>query len=132
MGMDVSVARFRPMRRLLSGEDEKYLIRHGFRSEASRVRAHHRQFFFGFVDMLEKDFGAVHAARKMTMADNWDFETLLKERLTASYYLWVMRTAGFMHLMNLPQAARVAEACFERVQPLISVPSLATATMRAY
>jgi hypothetical protein len=131
MALDVTVARFNPMRRLLSGEDEKFLVRQGFRREASRVRANHRQFFFGFVDMLETDFGAVHAARKRAMAGNWDFETLLKERLTAAYYLWALRTAGYMHFMNLPQAARVADACFERVRPLISMPALAPAAVRA-
>jgi hypothetical protein len=131
MALDVSIARFSPMRRLLSGEDEEFLIRHGFRREASRVRAHHRQFFFGFVDMLESDFNLVHAARKRAMADNWDFETLMKERLTASYYLMALRAAGFMHFMNLPQAASVAEAFFERVCPLISIPVLASARVGA-
>ena len=120
MTLDVSAARFAPMRRLLSGEDESYLIREGFRREASWLRAHHRRYFFQFVNMLEKDFGTAHAARKAAMADNWEFEALLTERFSASYYLFVMRTAGLMHFMHLPQAARVANACFERVQPFIS------------
>ena len=119
MTLDVSVARFAPMRRLLSGEDEDYLIRRGFRREASWIRAHHRKYFFHFVDMLERDFGTAHAARKAAMTDNWDFEALLKERFTASYYLFAMRTAGLMHFIHLPQAARLADAYLERVQPLI-------------
>jgi len=124
--LDISVARFAPMRRLLSSEDEEYLIRRGFRREASWVRSHHREYFFRFVDMLEKDFAVAHAARKAAMANNWDFETLLKERFTASYYLWAMRSAGAMHFMRVPQAARLAEAYLDRVQPLIApiaVPS---------
>jgi hypothetical protein len=125
MTLDVSVGRFAPMRRLLSSEDHDYLIRQGFRGEASSIRSHHREYFFRFVDMLEKDFGMAHAARKAAMAGNWDFETLLKERFAASYYLFVMRTAGAMHFMHLPQAARLAEAYFERVQPLISATTLA-------
>jgi len=124
MTLDVSVARFAPMRRLLSGEDEDYLIRKGFRREASWIRSHHREYFFRFVDVLERDFGTAHAARKAAMAGNWDFEALLKERCTASYYLFAMRTAGAMHFMHLPQAARLAEAYFERVQPLIRVAAL--------
>lgn len=132
MTLDVSVARFAPMRRLLSGEDESYLIRQGFRREASWIRSHHREYFFGFVNMLEKDFGAAHSARKAAMADNWDFETLLKERMAASYYLWVMRTAGVMHSLHVPQAARLAEACFERVQPLISTAALELATVQSF
>jgi hypothetical protein len=132
MTLDVSVARFAPMRRLLSSEDEDYLIGKGFRREASWIRSHHRQYFFGFVDMLEKDFGTAHAARKAAMAGNWDFEALLKERVAASYYLWVMRTAGVMHSMHLPQAARLAEACFERVQPLIRATTLELAPARSF
>jgi hypothetical protein len=124
MTLDVSVARFAPMRRLLSSEDEDYLIRQGFHREASWIRAHHRKYFFRFVDMLEKDFDTAHAARKAAMAGNWDFETLLKERLAASYYLFAMRTAGVMHVAHMPQAARLAVAYFERVQPLIGATQL--------
>ena len=119
MTLDVSATRFAPMRRLLSSEDEEYLIRQGFRREASWIRALHRKYFFGFVDMLEKDFGAAHAARKAAMAGNWDFDTLLKERWAASYYLFAMRTAGVMNVMHMPQAARLAVAYFERVQGVV-------------
>jgi hypothetical protein len=119
MTLDISTARFAPMRRLLSSEDEQYLIREGYHREASWVRSHHRQCFFQFVSMLERDFGTAHAARKAAMAGNWDFEALLSERFTASYYLFVMRTAGLMHFMRLPQAARVANAYLERVRPFI-------------
>jgi hypothetical protein len=132
MTLDVSVARFAPMRRLLSGEDEAYLIRQGFHREASRVRAHHRRYFFRFVDMLEKDFDSAHAARKAAMAGNWDFETLLKERFTASYYLFAMRTAAVMHFAHLPQAARLADAYFERVQPMIRATQFASVPVPSF
>ncbi len=122
--LDLSTARFAPMRRLLSGEDEDFLIRQGFRREASKLRSHHRKIFFRFVDMLEKDFNAVHAARKAAMADNWDFEALLKERLTASYCLWAMRAAGLAHGMHIPQAASLAQAYFSRVESfMVPVPA---------
>ena len=120
MSLDISVERFAPMRRLLSGEDEDYLIRQGFRREASSLRAQHRRLFFKFVDMLQKDFATVHSARKTAMAENWDFETLLKERIVASYYIWLMRSAGVMHLLRVPQAAALAQAYFDRVQPYIT------------
>lgn len=119
MNLDVSVERFAPMRRLLSGEDEEFLLRQGFRREASQLRAHHRELFFHFVDMLQKDFNKVHAARKAAMMDNWDFEALLKERLNASYWLWLMRTAGFMHWIHVPQAAKVAQTNCDRLQSFI-------------
>jgi hypothetical protein len=120
MNLDVSTARFAPMRRLLSNEDEDFLLRQGFRREAAQLRSHHRKLFFRFVDMLQRDFSTVHAARKAAMAENWDFETLLKERFTASYYLWAMRTAGYMHLVRMPQAANIARRYYDRVQSTIS------------
>ena len=117
MSFDISVERFAPMQRLLSGEDEDYLIRQGFHREASSLRAQHRRLFFKFVNMLQKDFATVHSARKAAMAENWDFEALLKERVAGSYYIWLMRSAGVMHLLRVPQAAVLAQAYFDRVQP---------------
>lgn len=114
--LDVTVERFAPMRRLLSGEDEDYLIRQGFRREASRLRAHHRRLYFRFVAMLGRDFNRVHDARKACMVGNWDFETLLKEKLTAESCLWLMRMAGVLHLLHLPQASVVAEMYATRVE----------------
>jgi hypothetical protein len=132
MTLDVSAARFAPMRRLLSGEDEGYLIRQGFHREASWLRANHRKCFFRFVDLLERDFGSAHAARKAAMAGNWDFETLLKERIAASYYLFAMRTAGVLHFIHLPQASRLADAYFDRVQPLICVNQFEAAPVPSF
>ena len=129
MDLDVSVARFGPMRRLLSGEDEDYLIRQGFRREAAQLRSHHRKLFFRFVKTLQKDFDSVHAARKRAMAaDNWDFEALLKERFAASYYLWVMRSAGVMHFAHLPQAAAIAQTYCDRLQSFAGQPAPAQPT----
>jgi hypothetical protein len=125
MTWDISIARFTPMRRLLSGEDENFLVRQGFPREASKLRSHHRKLFFSFVDMLQKDFAAVHAARKAASTENWDFEALLKERFTASYCLWVMRTAGMLHWAHVPQAAVVAEAYFDRMQGFIRAEPVA-------
>lgn len=126
MTLNVSADRFAPMRRLLSGQDEDYLIRQGFRREAARVRAHHRRLYFHFVDMLQKDFNRIHEARKACMVGDWDFEALLKEKYTAVSCLWLMRTAGVMHWMRLPQASQVAEAYVNRMEayfaPLTPVP----------
>lgn len=131
MNLDVSAARFTPMRRLLNGEDEEFLIRQGFRREAAELRSHHRKLFFRFVDMLQKDFSKVHAARKAAMAENWDFEALLKERITASYCLWVMRTAGVMHLIHVPQAAGLAQAYCDRLQSFIAAASPQTVAVQS-
>ena len=120
--LDVSISRFAPMKRLLSCDDEDFLVSQGFRREAALLRAQHRKLFFRFVRMLGRDFSTVHAARKAAMADNWDFEALLRERFTASYYLWMMRSAGFMHWAHIPQAADVAQSYCSRLQSFITAP----------
>jgi hypothetical protein len=131
MALSVSSARFAPMRRLLSGEDENYLVRQGFRREAAQIRSCHRKLYFRFVDMLQNDFGKVHQARKAAMTENWDFEGLLRERLTASYCLWAMRTAGMMHLLRVPQAATVAEAYCDRLQMRIAMAAVEPVSLRS-
>jgi hypothetical protein len=123
IALDVSIARFAPMRRLLSGEDEQFLIRQGFRREALQLRSHHRKLFFRFVAMLQKDFQKVHEARKVSMAGNWDFEALLKERLTGSYCIWAMRAAGMLHSIHFPQAAGFAQSYCDRLQSFIAAAS---------
>ena len=120
--LNVSVERFAPMRRLLSDEDENYLLMQGFRREAAQLRSQHRKLYFRFVDMLQRDFAKVHDARKASMAENWDFEALLKERFTASYYLMAMRAAGLLHWVHAPQAATVAQTCCDRFQSFIAPP----------
>lgn len=118
---EISVARFHPMRRLLSGKDEEFLRSQGFNRQAAQLRSHHRKLFFRFVMMLEKDFGRVHAARKAAMVDDWNFEVLLRERWNASSYLWAMRLAGLMHWMYLPQAAGIAERYVGQLEQYLSV-----------
>jgi hypothetical protein len=132
MTLNLSAARFAPMRRLLSGEDEDFLIRQGFRREASQLRSHHRKLFFRFVDMLQKDFITAHEARKAAMAENWDFEALLKERFTASYCLWAMRAAGVMHWVHVPQAGSVAQAYCERMQSFIAAGSAEPVAVQSF
>jgi len=118
MDLDVSVARFEPMRRLLSGEDEAYLRSQGLLREAAELRAQHRKLFFRFIDMLEKDFKRVQNARKMAMASqHLDLETLLRDRLKATYCLWALRGAATLHFMRLPRAGETAERVLEQLLP---------------
>lgn len=126
--LDISTARFAPMRRLLSGEDEDFLVRQGFRREAERLRAEHRKLYFRFVTMLERDFNRVHEARKAAMAENWDFESLMRERWTALYCVSLMRVAGMMHWVHVPQAGKIAQAYADRIQSFISTATRQPAT----
>jgi hypothetical protein len=130
--LDVSIARFAPMRRLLSGEDEDFLVRQGFHREAQWLRAEHRKLFFRFVHMLQRDFNRVHEARKAAMADNWDFEALLRERWTAYYCVSAMRLAGMMHWVHVPQAGKIAQSYADRLQSFISAAAPEPAAVHSF
>ena len=131
--LDISIARFAPMRRLLSGEDEQFLMRQGFRREARQLRAEHRRMFFRFVQMLGRDFKKVHESRKATMVDNWDFEALMRERWTAYYCLSALRIAGMMHWGHVPQAAEIAQTYAEQLQGFLNpAPQAAPATAHSF
>ena len=121
MTLDVSVKRFEPMLRLLSGEDEEYLLKQGFPREAAELRARHRKLFLRFVDMLEKDFTAVQTARQAAMAGSPDLEILLRDRMTATFFLLSIRYAALMHFLRLPGAGRYAEGQLRKI--LVPVPA---------
>ena len=118
MDLEVSVARFEPMRRLLSGEDEAYLRRQGLAREAATLRAQHRKLFFRFVDMLEKDFNRVQEERKIAMANqHLELEALLRDRMTATYRLWALRGAATLHYLKVPKAGEAAERLLGQLLP---------------
>ncbi len=64
---DLSVARYRPMERLLSGEDYRFLADEpGFDGKAlRRLRSERRRIFRGYLACLSKDFALVGAALRL-------------------------------------------------------------------
>ena len=66
---DLSVARYRPMERLLSGEDYRFLASQpGVSKETLRhMRAERRRLFRGYLAFVRRDFNLVGAALRVMM-----------------------------------------------------------------
>lgn len=66
---DLSVARYRPMERLLSEEDYSFLASHpGFDKKLlRRIRSERRRVFRGYLGCLSRDFALVGAALRLMM-----------------------------------------------------------------
>jgi len=66
---DLSIARYRPMERLLSDEDYRFLGSHpGINKNVlRRMRAERRKIFRGYLACLRQDFNLVGAALRMMM-----------------------------------------------------------------
>lgn len=66
---DLSVARYRPMERLLSDEDYRFLASEpGFDKKLMRrIRAERRKVFRGYLGCLSRDFSMVGAALRLMM-----------------------------------------------------------------
>jgi hypothetical protein len=66
---DLSVARYRPMERLLSEEDYRFLASQpGFdKRSLRRIRAERRKVFRGYLACLSRDFSLVGAALRLMM-----------------------------------------------------------------
>jgi hypothetical protein len=66
---DLSVARYRPMERLLSEEDYRFLSSQpGFEKKAlRRIRSERRRVFRGYLACLSRDFSLVGAALRLMM-----------------------------------------------------------------
>jgi hypothetical protein len=68
---EFSLARYRPMRRLLSENDLRFLeSRPGYRPEVGRtLRAERRKAFRGYLNEIKKDFWTIHALAKQILLD---------------------------------------------------------------
>lgn len=86
---DLSLDRYRPMLRMLDGDDIAFLrSQPGFTPDmAKKLRAQRTQIFRGYLRSLETDFGRVCAAIKLVMLQSsYDrpelAETLLRQQVT--------------------------------------------------
>lgn len=83
---DLSIARYRPMERLLSGEDYRFLANQpGFDHRMlRRVRSERRRIFRGYLACLSRDFSLVGAALRLMMMysaqDRPDLASILYKR----------------------------------------------------
>lgn len=95
---DLSLDRYRPMLRMLDGDDIQFLrSQPGFTpGMATKLRAQRRQIFRGYLKSLESDFARICSAIKLIMVqcknDRPELaETLIRQQITFAFSMLVVR-----------------------------------------
>lgn len=122
---DLSLERYRPMLRMLDGDDVKFLrSQPGFTpAMAAKLRAQRTQIFRGYLRSLETDFKRVCSAIKLIMLqcqqDRPDLaETLIRQQITFAcamtevrcrllLYSWGVGTVDVSQLVKLFDSMRI-------------------------
>jgi hypothetical protein len=101
---DLSLDRYRPMLRMLDGDDISFLrSQPGFTpSMAKKLRTQRTQIFRGYLRSLETDFGRVCAAVKLVMMQSKHdrpelAEVLLRQQLTFACSMLSVRVNVFLY-----------------------------------
>lgn len=101
---DLSLERYRPMLRMLDGDDVKFLrSQPGFTpTMAAKLRTQRTQIFRGYLRSLETDFKRVCSAIKLIMVqckqDRPDLaETLIRQQITFAFAMMQVRVRLFLY-----------------------------------
>jgi len=105
---EFSMARYRPMERLLDGSDCEFLeTQRGFTPEiAKTLRANRRRIFRGYLKCLRRDFGRLEAAARILMLhasqDRPDLaKALFRRRLLFTYAMGMAEVRLALHSVGL-------------------------------
>jgi len=103
-----SVARYKPMERLLSEDDFKFLgAQRGFEPKiARRLRSERRKIFREYLRCLRRDFGRLEAAVRLFMVNAREdrpemAKALLRQRLAFTYGVFAAECRLVMHTFGI-------------------------------
>jgi hypothetical protein len=119
--------RYMPMHRLLAQDGELLLLRQGLGSAAHRLRYEHRNCYFGYLALLQREIHAARKLRALAMAsqNSWSFWTLLAQAVLAESSLLYLRWLGYRHAAGINVGARDIRECLDF---LLAGPRLQLAT----
>ena len=101
--MPTPISPYAPMLRLLNGEDEQFLLRHGARRAADEIRRYHRHCFLSYVALLA---GAARALRRERIASlqsngSHNFDEILSKAISVEIALLSLRWLSWKHRVRL-------------------------------
>jgi len=107
--------RYAAMHRLLTKDDELFLMRLGFPTSAKQLRREHRNCYFGYVTRLTREIRTARRLRALAMAskENWSFWTLLAHTVLSESSLLYLRWLGCRHTVGITVAARDVTECLD-------------------
>ncbi|MGA2879093.1 MAG: hypothetical protein ABSG13_09100 [Bryobacteraceae bacterium] len=107
--------RYAPMHRLLTQDDDLFLVGQGFPSAAKKLRREHRLCYFGYLARLTREIRAGRRLGTLAMAskNRWSFPALLEQILIAESSLLYLRWLGYRHAAGVTVAARDVKECLD-------------------
>jgi hypothetical protein len=107
--------RYAPMHRLLSDDDELFLMAQGFRTAARKLRRQHRNCYFRYLAGLSREIRTARKLGALAMAseENWSFWNLLARMAISETSLLYLRWLGCRHAAGISVAARDVKECLD-------------------
>ena len=117
--------RYKPMLRLLTQDDEKFLLQQGFPGIARRLQREHRSCYFHYLACLMREIRSARKLGALAMAskERWSFWSLSAQVVLSESSLLYLRWLGCRHALGISVAARDVRECldFLLVQPRFRV-----------
>jgi hypothetical protein len=107
--------RYAPMQRLLTREDEQFLIEQGVPAAAAKLRRDHRRCYRQFLKNLRRETRKGRELLGLAMASSgkWDFWALLEHRLLTESSLVYLSWLGWKHAAGVTAAAHDVSGCLD-------------------
>jgi hypothetical protein len=107
--------RYAPMHRLLTQDDDLFLVGQGFPDAAKKLRREHRHCYFRYLACLTQE---IRDARKlstlaMSSTRHWSFPALLEQMAIAESSLLYLRWLGCRHAAGVTVAASDVRECLD-------------------
>jgi hypothetical protein len=101
--MSEPVSLYAPMLRLLNGEDERFLVRHGARLAAGKIRRSHRLCFLGYVALLADSARALRRERidSLRSSGSRNFDEILSKAISVEIALFSLQWLSWKHRARL-------------------------------
>ncbi len=108
-------ARYAPMHRLLTQDDDLFLVGQGFRDAAKKLRREHRNCYFDYLARLRRELRAGRKLGTLAMASkgNWSFPNLLTHTLITESSLLYLQWLGCRHAAGVTVGARDVKECLD-------------------
>jgi hypothetical protein len=107
--------RYAPMHRLLTQDDDLFLVGQGFPDAAKKLRREHRHCYFRYLACLTQEIRDARKLSTLAMASkrHWSFPALMEQTAIAESSLLYLRWLGCRHAAGVTVAASDVRECLD-------------------
>jgi hypothetical protein len=107
--------RYAPMHRLLTQDDDLFLVGQGFPNAAKKLRREHRHCYFRYLACLTQEIRDARKLSTLAMASkrHWSFPILLEQIAIAESSLLYLRWLGCRHAAGVSVTASDVRECLD-------------------